>query len=125
MPDAPAGAARNLIQRAIQERIFPAASVEVGSSTSVLWLESFGRLTFDSDSPQADEHVIFDLASLTKPLATTSLVIDLVAKGSVSLSDRVSSFFHEWSGADRESVTIQDLLEHTSGLSARLVDAPP
>jgi CubicO group peptidase (beta-lactamase class C family) len=53
------------------------------------------------------------------------VLLDLLAAGAVTLHDPVAQFFPEWTGADRESVTLQDLLEHASGLSARLVDKPP
>jgi CubicO group peptidase (beta-lactamase class C family) len=68
---------------------------------------------------------MFDLASLTKPIATTTLAMDLVARGLLDIGESVTGSFEEWRGADREVVTVQDLLEHASGLSARLIDAPP
>jgi CubicO group peptidase (beta-lactamase class C family) len=117
--------ARDLIERAVRERIFPAAVVEVGSSDAVLWREPFGRLTFESGAPAATEQTIFDLASLTKPLATTSVVMQLESGGRLDIREPVASFFSEWRGEDREQATIQDLLEHASGLAARLVDPPP
>jgi CubicO group peptidase (beta-lactamase class C family) len=117
--------ARELIERAVRERIFPAAVVEAGSSGAVLWRQPFGRLTFESAAPTATEQTIFDLASLTKPLATTSVVMQLESERRIDMREPVATFFSEWRGEDREQVTIQDLLEHASGLAARLVDAPP
>ena len=73
----------------------------------------------------AIESAPFDLASLTKVIATTTVIMELVTTGVVRLGDRVAEFFPEWRGADRETVTVQDLLEHASGLPARLLDAPP
>src|SRR5262249_18069468 len=88
---------------------------EVGSSEEAIWTEAFGT---DLDTP-------FDLASLTKVVATTTVVMELVRTGALRLEDRASGFFKEWRGVDRESVTVRDLLEHAGGLSARLLDAPP
>jgi CubicO group peptidase (beta-lactamase class C family) len=68
---------------------------------------------------------LFDLASLTKPIATTSIAMELVRLDAIQLNDAVAGYFPEWSGADRESVTVCDLLEHASGLPARLLDRPP
>jgi CubicO group peptidase (beta-lactamase class C family) len=114
-------AARTLLRRAITDRIFPAAVAEVGDAGGPLWREAFGRLAFDH--PQAaTETTIFDLASLTKPLATTAIVMDLVARGLVDLDTPLTECFPEWRA---EETTVQDLLEHASGLAARLVDAPP
>jgi CubicO group peptidase (beta-lactamase class C family) len=121
-PDAAAAA---LLRRALSERLFPAAVAEVGDSTRILWREAFGAHTFDAGAPPATDNTVFDLASLTKPIAATSVLLRLADARRVVLEDRVSSHFGEWRGSDRDTVTVQDLLEHTSGLSARLVDAPP
>lgn len=125
MPDRAAIlAAAELIAGALAQRVFPAAVAEAGSRHGVLWREPFGTLTFDTTTA-ATEETIFDLASLTKPLATMHLIMTLIDAGALRLDDRVSRFLPEWQGDDRVPVTIQDLLEHTSGLSARLVDRPP
>ena len=108
--------ARRLIADAVIAGVFPAAAVEAGDSIAVLWSDAFGASTI---------HTPFDLASLTKVVATTTVVMDLVRTGAMTLEAPVSGFFDEWRGADRQHVTVRDLLEHASGLPARLVDAPP
>lgn len=127
LPGAPDAivAARLVVERAIVHRIFPAASFEVGSSDGVLWSDALGTLTFEAASPPARLGTPFDLASLTKVIATTTVLMELVRTARTRLEDPVSAFFAEWRGADRERVTVRDLLEHASGLAARLVDAPP
>ncbi|PYR57437.1 MAG: hypothetical protein DMF85_13675 [Acidobacteria bacterium] len=117
--------ARKVLIDAIAARVFPAAAVEVGATSGPLWRDALGTLTFDPGSPATSASTPFDLASLTKPIATTSVALELLHDGRLRLDDRVASFFPEWRGADRDPVTVQDLLEHASGLSARLVDAPP
>jgi CubicO group peptidase (beta-lactamase class C family) len=112
------GAARDVLQRALAARAFPAAVAEAGTSRQPLWREAFGRLTFDADARPAGEETIFDLASLTKVLATTALVMRHVERGRLALDDRVSRHLPRWRGADREDVTIRDLLAHSSGLPA-------
>ncbi len=114
-----------LIRDAIRACVFPAAAVEVGASPGVLWRKAFGTLTFEPDADRARDQTLFDLASLTKPVATTSVVLQLVAAGRLNLSTPLSSFFEQWRGEGRESATIVDLLEHSSGLPGRLVDPPP
>jgi CubicO group peptidase (beta-lactamase class C family) len=121
----PSGDLADLLRAAVAARCFPAAAAEVGDSRTVLWRQPFGTLTFDADAPAATDQTIFDLASLTKPIATTTVVLDLLAGRALALDDRVSKFLPEWMGADRETATVQDLLEHSSGLAARLVDPPP
>ena len=118
-------AARVVIERAVADRIFPAASIEIGGSAGVVWQDALGRLSFDAGSAAASGATIFDLASLTKPVATATVILRLVERGRLSLHDRVANHFEEWRGGDREAVTIKDLLEHASGLAARLVDPAP
>lgn len=107
--------ARRILEDARTVGVFPAATVEVGSSADLLWSEAFG----------AGLHTPFDLASLTKVAATTTVVMEAVRTGALRLDEPVSVFFGEWRGGDREGVTVRDLLEHASGLPARLVDVPP
>ena len=111
-------AAASLVRQAIAAGAFPAASIEVGRADRPIWRDSTGRLTYDSDSAPVDEHTIFDLASLTKVIATTTLVMRAVDDGRISLDDRVGKWIRDWVGSDRESVTIADLLAHASGLTA-------
>jgi CubicO group peptidase (beta-lactamase class C family) len=117
-------AARSVIERAIAARVFPGATAEVGSSAGSVWMDAAGSLTFDSAQPVVVE-TPYDLASLTKVIATTTAVMDLVRTGALTLDEPAARSLPEWLGPDREGVTIQDLLEHTSGLAARLLDAPP
>jgi CubicO group peptidase (beta-lactamase class C family) len=108
-------AARALLRNAIEARVCPTAVVEVGSSRGVLWREAFNT----------GVDTIFDLASLTKPIATTSVILSLVDRGRLSFDSPVADFFDEWRGDDRRNVTVRHLLEHSSGLAPRLVDPPP
>jgi CubicO group peptidase (beta-lactamase class C family) len=118
-------AARRVIEEAQRARTFPAASFDVGNSDVSIWSGAVGTLTFDAAAGPAGVQTPFDLASLTKVIATTSIVMELVATGALRLDEPVSAFFEDWRGADRDSVTVRDLLEHASGLPARLIDAPP
>jgi CubicO group peptidase (beta-lactamase class C family) len=117
--------ARGLLTRAIHDRIFPAAAAEVGDSGGRMWHEAFGSLTFDSDASPADTDTIFDLASLTKPIATTTMILELATEGALAIDEPLAELFDEWRGEDRETATIRDVLEHSAGLAARLVDQPP
>jgi CubicO group peptidase (beta-lactamase class C family) len=110
--------ARRLLHDAIADRSFPAAVIEVGNQTSPLWRERFGRLTFDEDALPAPEDTVFDLASLTKVLSTTPLVMQQVERGILALDDPVSRHVRGWSGDAREDVSLRDLLAHCSGLPA-------
>lgn len=108
--------ARRVIGDAVAARVFPAAVIEVGDATRVRWREAFGRLTYDGGAPPASDDTIFDLASLTKVIATTPLLMQQVERGILGLDDTVGRYIPSWRGADREGVTIRDLLMHASGL---------
>jgi CubicO group peptidase (beta-lactamase class C family) len=109
-----------IVAAGVADRAFPAASVEVGRKAGPLWRQPFGRLTYGLDAPLATETTIFDLASLTKVIATTTLAMRAVDDGVMGLDNLVASRLPEWRGTDREAVTIRDVLEHTSGLPAYL-----
>lgn len=90
----------------------------------VLWLEhdgevyekSYGsRAVVPAREPMTDD-TIFDAASLTKVVATTPAVMLLIERGSVKLGERVSLYIPEFTGEGRESITVRELLTHTSGL---------
>ncbi|HEX5108017.1 MAG TPA: serine hydrolase domain-containing protein [Vicinamibacterales bacterium] len=113
-------AARAVLERAVAERAFPAAVIEVGDATRTLWREAFGTLTFDADAASTREDTIFDLASLTKVLATTPLVMRDVEQGALGLDDRLMEHLPRCNPAGADLVTIRDLLSHCSGLPAHL-----
>jgi len=111
-------AAEQILERAIVERAFPAAVIEIGTSGQPLWRRAFGRLTFDTAAAAATDDTIFDLASLTKVVATTPMVMQQVERGVLALDDPVSGHIAAWHGDDRADVTLRDLLAHCSGLPA-------
>src|SRR5205807_8226992 len=108
-------AARDVMARGIDTGVFPAAAVDVGSSGGSLWNETFAT----------GDGTPFDLASLTKVIATTSVALQLLQENRIQLDDAIASYFAEWRGEDREHATVRDLLEHASGLAPRLVHPSP
>ena len=112
--------ARAVLEEAREVRAFPAAVYEVGGSSGPVWTEAFGRLRYDADSPVTATSTPFDLASLTKVLATTSIVMALTRLGLLRPDAVVSDVFTQWRGTDRESISVGHLLDHSSGLPAHL-----
>jgi len=111
-------AARAVLLRGVADRVFPCAVAECGDATSLLWRESVGHLTYDAGARAATPETIFDLASLTKVLATSFLTMQAVDRGLLGLGDTVAEWLAEWTLQDRYDVTIEDLLTHASGLPA-------
>ncbi len=81
---------------------------------------SFGRFVYDPASPETTPDTLFDLASLTKVVATTSMAMILYQRGLLDLDTRLSSIVGEFAGQDprRNEVSLRMLLAHCSGLPA-------
>ena len=109
-------AVESIVSTAIADRVFPGAVIEAGRANGPLFTLASGALTYDEGSPAVAAHTIYDLASLTKVLATTALMAGEVASGRMRLNDRVRHWISSWSGEERQAVTLRDLLEHCSGL---------
>lgn len=107
-----------ILERAIADRVFPGGVVEVGRTTGALTTFVAGRQTYAADAAPVDARTIYDLASLTKVLATAPLVAAEISSGRMRLSDRVRHWIPGWTGEERQIVTLRDLLEHASGLPA-------
>ena len=111
---------QGVLRNAIRDGAFPAAVVEVGHHNVVLWRESFGHLSHKADAIPASLNTVFDLASLTKVLATTTLAMRAIDRGKLKVDDALVNWLAEWRGEDRKQVTIRHLLAHSSGLTAHL-----
>jgi CubicO group peptidase (beta-lactamase class C family) len=108
-----------VVERGIKAGGYPGAAVVVGRKGAVVWEKGFGHLgwTADASSVTADK-TIYDLASLTKVVGTTTAVMILYDEGKIHLDDKVVKYIPEFTGGGRENVTIRHLLEHRSGLPA-------
>lgn len=118
---------RQLLEDAVARRTFPCAVALVGSGADIVWHEAVGGLWFtqgEDAPPDATVATLFDLASLTKPLATTLVMLELASKGALDLEAPIMRWLPEWRTADRAAVTIADVMEHASGLPARLAVRP-
>ena len=111
---------RTMLREAVEAHAFPAACVEVGGRDGRRWTASVGAFTFDPYAPPATAETIFDLASLTKVIAATTLTMRAVDAGRLTLDDPVAAWLRDWRGSDRDGVTVRQLLAHSSGLTAYL-----
>ena len=105
-----------LITGAIGRQELPGAVVIVGSGDRILYKQVFGQRAVLPVPEPMTEDTIFDVASLTKVVATTTSVMQLVEQGRVRLNDPVSKFIKEFDVPDRRAITVRQLLTHTSGL---------
>lgn len=112
-----------ILQQAIQERVFPAASLAVTYRGDLVAWKAFGNLTYDRHSPAVELSTLFDLASLTKVVAATPMAMLLYQRGLLDLEAPVSAIVPEIISnaepdARRRKITLRMLLAHSSGLPA-------
>jgi CubicO group peptidase (beta-lactamase class C family) len=110
--------AHAVLEHALRTHTFSAVSAEIGSSSGPRWTYAAGRLGFDAAIPRVNRDTIFDLASLTKVLATTTIALQLTSRGDLELETPVQTLVPAWRGEERGQVVVRDLLEHSSGLPA-------
>jgi CubicO group peptidase (beta-lactamase class C family) len=103
---------------AVQRGVFPGAVLLVREGERVFYLRAFGHRTLEPARTPMQEGTIFDLSSLTKPLATTLAVMLLVREGKLRIDDRVTRFLHNFGVYGKTHVTLRHLLNHSSGLPA-------
>jgi len=106
-----------LMERAISNDLISGGVVVIGNHAGILSSTARGRLSERPEAPLLNEQTIFDLASLTKVIATAPAVMKLLDEGRISLQDPLIRWFPEFKGSERENVTILNLLTHTSGLT--------
>lgn len=108
-----------VVERGIKAGGYPGAAVVVGRKGAAVWEKGFGHLGWTADAASVvPERTIYDLASLTKVVGTTTAVMILFDQGRLHLDDQVVRFLPEFTGGGREQVTIRMLLTHRSGLPA-------
>jgi uncharacterized protein YbbC (DUF1343 family)/CubicO group peptidase (beta-lactamase class C family) len=104
-----------VIAEAIENKRLPGAVVLVGRKGRIVWVKAYGARAVEPVREAMTADTIFDLASLTKVVATATSIMILVERGKLRLNDPVSLYIPELKGDGRERVTIEQLLTHVSG----------
>lgn len=105
-----------LLDNAIRRGLISGAVVVVGDHNGQLYSATRGTLSHSLDAPPLTERTLFDIASLTKVIATTPAIMKLLENGQINLLDPLTRWFPELEGSGREEITILNLLTHTSGI---------
>jgi beta-N-acetylhexosaminidase len=105
-----------LLDEAVAARAFPGGVVAVGHRGQLAHLRAFGKLSYDAEAPAVQPDTLYDLASLTKVVVTTTMAMILVDEGRLDLDKRVRDFLPRFSGGAKERVSVRHLLTHSSGL---------
>jgi len=109
------------VRSAIREGVFPGAALVIGRRDTILFAKGYGRLTWRATSaPVSIDSTLWDLASLTKVVATTPALMLLVEQGKVVLDSPVVRYVPEFNSPGTAGITVRHLLTHTSGLRATL-----
>lgn len=109
-----------VLEQAIAQRAFPGASIAITHNCKIVALKGFGRFTYEPDSTPVSAESIFDLASVSKVVATTSMAMVLYERGLLDLDTPVIGVVPEFADEDarRREITCRMLLAHSSGLPA-------
>ncbi len=111
-----------LLTHGIEQHAFPGASIAVTHQGALVALKGLGRFTYDPTSPLVSSQTIYDLASVTKVVATTALCMVLYERGLLHLDQKLIEILPEFAGSGddprRQSVTLRMVLAHSSGLPA-------
>ncbi len=111
---------QQLVRRFIDLQAFPGASLAVGYRENLLVCRGYGRLDYTSTSRPANQNTVYDLASLTKVVCTTTLAMQACDRGLIDLEDRLSRYFPEFQDGQKQQVALKHLLTHSSGLPAHI-----
>lgn len=106
-----------VIETAIDSGITPGAVLLVARAGRIVHFKAYGRRSVVPSEEMMTRDTIFDMASVTKPMATASSVMKLVERGRVRLQDRVAVYMPEFGQAGKEGIRVAQLLTHTSGLA--------
>lgn len=110
------GQVDRVVEEAVEARAFPGAVLAVARGGALVHLRPFGRHAYEPGSPRVGEDAIYDLASLTKVVATTTVAMSLCDEGRLGLEQRVADLVPGFSGGAKDRVTVSHLLSHSSGL---------
>jgi uncharacterized protein YbbC (DUF1343 family)/CubicO group peptidase (beta-lactamase class C family) len=105
-----------IVEQAIAEKKLPGAVVIVGRGDRVVYQKAIGQRAVEPSKEAMTLDTIFDVASLTKVVATTTSVMKLIEDGRVRLSDRVSMYIPGFERYNKGNITVRHLMTHTSGL---------
>ncbi len=102
----------------IKQKAYPGCQVLVAKDGNIIFNKSYGNLTYAANSPKVTNTTMYDLASLTKVMATTVAMMKLVDAGKVKLTDRLSRYLPYLKNTDKEDITILEAMSHCAGLQA-------
>ncbi len=108
----------SIVQSGISNKYYPCAYLIIGLNNDLIYEKSYGKITYDKNSQDLMNYHLFDLASVTKVVATTTAIMLLYEKDKIKLDDKVIKYIPEFDNHGKSDITIKNLLLHNSGLKA-------
>ena len=99
----------------LPREIFPAAWCSLDTTATIVYRKAFGSRSLEPTREPMTVDTIFDMASLTKCIATTTSVMQLISEGRVRLNDPVAAYLPEFKQNGKEDITVRELMTHFSG----------
>ena len=109
---------QDLVESAVRRRVFPGMELLIARGEEVLLHEVWGNKEVGQEPQPLQKGTLFDIASVTKPVATAMCVMVLLEQGKLSLEDRAREFIPEFDTEEKNGITLRHLLTHTAGLPA-------
>ncbi|HJP86855.1 MAG TPA: serine hydrolase domain-containing protein [Gemmatimonadaceae bacterium] len=108
-----------IVKTAIEEAVAPGVAIAVGRNGHIAYMKGYGYIDWNQPgSPAVDTNTLYDLASLTKVIATTTLAMILEENGQLDLNRTVVSYLPEFNSPEKAQITVKQLLTHSGGLEA-------
>jgi len=108
----------SIMNEAIHDHAFPGGQLLVAKDGAIVYNKSFGSLEYSSSSLKVNSSTMYDLASVTKVIATTTAIMRLYDEEKIQLDDPVIKFIPEFGNHDKEKILVRNLLLHNGGLPA-------
>ncbi|HEY8850636.1 MAG TPA: serine hydrolase domain-containing protein [Gemmatimonadaceae bacterium] len=108
-----------IVKTAIEEAVAPGVAIAVGRNGHIAYMKGYGYIDWNQPgSPAVDTNTLYDLASLTKVIATTTVAMVLEEGGQLDLNRTVASYLPEFNSPEKSQITVKQILTHSGGLEA-------
>ncbi len=111
-------AADRIVEGHLADKAYPGAVLAVGRDSALVHLKAFGRLSYEPGAAEVAVDTIYDLASLTKVVVTTTMAMILVDEQRLDIDKPVSAFLPKFAGGAKDRVSVSHLLTHSAGFDA-------
>jgi len=108
----------SIVEKGIEDKLYPGGVLIFGSADEIIYSKAYGKQTYAEDSTPVELNTIYDMASVSKVVGTAAMALHLIENGTLDLNEKVTDTLPAFAANEKDSVTIHDLLTHTSGLKA-------